>query len=57
MSQVTIVWNWEDVQSLRPDWTQQDCEQYLDQISRVLTERSIEEGWYILRDLLSIEEN
>jgi hypothetical protein len=57
MSQVTIVWNWEDIQSLRPDWTQEDCEATLINIGRKLTERSIEEGWYILRDLLSIEEN
>ena len=57
MKQVTITWNWEDIQAERPEWTQEDCEITLDRISRVLTERSIEEGWYIIRDLLSIEEN
>ena len=57
MKQVTITWNWEDIQAERPDWGQQKCADYLDHISRVLTERSIEEGWNIIRDLLTIEEN
>lgn len=53
---ITITWNWEDVQELRPDWTEQVCQEMLTKIGKVLEERSVEEGWYILRDLLSIEE-
>lgn len=54
--EVMISWNWHDLQALRPKWTQKKCEETLIKISKTLKERSIEEGWDILRDLLSIVE-
>lgn len=53
---VTITWDWSDVQALRLDWTREQCEGKIAKISKVLRERSIEEGWIILQDLLTIEE-
>lgn len=57
MKQVTVTWNWEDISELRPDWTEEACQEMLVKMSKVLQERCIEEGWYIVRDLLSIYEN
>ena len=53
---VVITWGWEDLQSLRPSWTEEKCVETLTKISKTLKDRSIEEGWDILRDLLSIVE-
>jgi hypothetical protein len=54
--EVVITWEWEDLQSLRPSWTEDKCVETLIKISKTLKERSVEEGWDILRDLLSIVE-
>jgi len=48
----TISWNWEDVQSLQPDWSQNKCQMALDRCSKILIDRSVEEGWLILETLL-----
>jgi hypothetical protein len=56
MSELTITWSWEDLESLRPDWSEDKCKESFDKVRKTLHDRSIEEGWDILRDLLSIIE-
>lgn len=55
MKELTITWSAEDIQSLRPELSIEQAEQLLGEFSKTLHERSIEEGWYIIRDLLSIK--
>ena len=45
---VTITWTWRDVESLHPDWSEDQCKSYLMEVSKVLRDRSIELGWVIL---------
>ena len=52
---VVIRWSWEDVQSLRPDWSQEKCDEMLDTIAKGLHERSVELGWEIMETLIEIE--
>lgn len=56
MNKVTITWNWEDVQTLRDDWDKAQCQEALHSISKLLKDRSIEEGWQILEDLIFLNE-
>jgi len=53
---ITISWNWEDIQSIRPDYTQEQCEEMMDKVEKTLIDRSIEEGWDILEDLIAMRE-
>jgi hypothetical protein len=53
---VVIKWSWEDVQSLRPGWSQEQCDEMLDTIAKGLHERSVELGWEIMEILIGIEE-
>ena len=52
---VVIRWSWEDVQSLRPDWSQEQCDEMLDTIAKGLHDRSIEVGWEIMETLIQME--
>jgi len=53
---VVIEWSWEDVQSLRPKLSQDECYEMLDKIAKGLHDRSIELGWDIMEILIGIEE-
>jgi len=53
---VVIKWSWEDVQSLRPKWSQDECDEMLDKIAKGLHDRSVELGWDIMEILIGIEE-
>lgn len=47
-----IAWCWCDIQSLKPEWTEQKCQNALDIIKKQLKDRSIEIGWEIMEILL-----
>lgn len=50
---VTITWLPEDVQNLLPDLSEDEAEEALIKVSKILKDRSTEEGWQILEDALS----
>jgi hypothetical protein len=50
----TIRWSLLDIKSIRPDWSDERVEAVAFLIRRTLEERSIEEGWSILTDLLDM---
>jgi len=47
-----IIWKWEDVQSLRPDWTPYRCQQALRLFGKRLKEMSVQFGHGVIEDLL-----
>ena len=51
-----ITWQIEDIQTLRPDWTFERIASAGDRMAKYLCDRSTEEGWQILDDLLDIYE-
>ena len=53
---VYIVWCWDDVQTLRPDWSEEQCQTALDSIRKGLQDRSVELGWDIMDILLDDSE-
>jgi hypothetical protein len=52
---VVIRWSWQDVQSLRPDWSQEKCDEVLGTIAKGLHDRSIELGWEVMETLIEME--
>lgn len=52
----TIKWSAEDVQQLKPTWSLEKCQSWLDGNNRHLADRLIETGWEVLEAFLSDEE-
>jgi hypothetical protein len=48
----TVTWTAEDVQTLRPAWTTEQCEDFLADNDRRIQERMIEVGWGVIETLL-----
>ena len=49
---VVIAWTVDDIKSLRPDWTEDQCADFLERIQDILRDRSIEFGWTIIESEL-----
>ena len=49
---VKIVWTAQDVKTLKPDWTLEQCEEWLEENSRSIEEHSIEHGWEVIQSLI-----
>lgn len=43
-----IIWQWQDVQSLRPEWDEEKCEDALLDARGSIEDRSTEVGWEVL---------
>jgi hypothetical protein len=52
---VIIRWTWEDVQSIRPELSEDECLELLDRIGGSLKDRSIELGWEVMQILIATE--
>lgn len=51
-----ITWTPADIQTLRPGWTLDQCEEWLGDNARRIEERSVELGWEVIECLLDMEE-
>ena len=49
----TVTWTAYDVQSLKPDWAVEKCEEFLEDNARRIQDRLIELGWEVIEDLLT----
>lgn len=47
-----VVWTAEDIQTLRPDWTLERCEEWLESNQRYIQDRLVELGWGVIETLL-----
>ena len=47
-TEVVIKWLPDDVKTLKPEWSDEQCEDALDEIANNLIDRSIEIGWEIM---------
>lgn len=53
---VVIKWSWEDVQTLRPELSQEESLVMLDMIAKGLHDRSVELGWEVMETLIQMNE-
>jgi hypothetical protein len=51
-----VAWCAADIQELQPDWTVQQCNEFLMENEDEIQCRMIEEGWEAIKDLLPREE-
>jgi hypothetical protein len=47
-----VCWQIEDILSLRPEWTDEKCEEFLINNSRIIADMMVERGWQAIEDLL-----
>ena len=47
-----IVWNANDVRTLRPDWSEEECLEWLDSNWSHIEDRCVELGWEVIECLL-----
>lgn len=50
--EVIIMWTAEDIKTLRPNWTDEQCEEALQGMEKHLCDRSVEFGWAVIEELL-----
>lgn len=48
MNEIVIRWVPEDIKTLHPDWSQDQCEAALKKVSKQLVSQSINSGWAVL---------
>jgi len=48
-----VCWCWEDIKTLRPDWSRQRCEIFLQENSKHIAEAMVGTGWDALESLLA----
>lgn len=51
-----VEWAPEDVQTLRPDWSLERCEDWLHAHQKYVQDRLVELGWDVIETLLGDEE-
>lgn len=47
-----VVWRVEDIKELKPDWSKQECEEWLEDNEFDIRDRIVDAGWDIIRALL-----
>ncbi len=47
-----VSWTPGDVETLMPDWTEEQCEEWLAENDKRIADRMIERGWDVMADLL-----
>ena len=54
-SMAAVTWHAEDVQTLKPDWSLEKCNEWLEDNERHISDRLIELGWEVIDALLITE--
>ena len=47
-----IKWTVEDVLTLKPEWTEEEAEDFLDSNERRIQDATIEHGWVVIESLM-----
>lgn len=51
-----VAWKIDDIKELKPDWSDEQCMDFLYQNEDLIQEAMIQRGWNAIEDLLSYEE-
>lgn len=52
----TVSWSIEDVQTLRPEWSEKRCLEFLRTKSRHIQSNLVEHGWQVIESLCVMDE-
>ena len=47
-------WNEEDIKTLKPEWTNEQCHEFLASIERQLEETMIQAGWFLIQETIDL---
>ncbi len=53
-------WCWEDVQSVKEDWSKKECEDFLEQYGKYIAETQVQHGWMAIEtfvEAIQLEED
>lgn len=53
---LVIRWHAEDIQQLKPEWTLDQCQAFLDNNERILRDRLVEDGWGVIQSVIQYSE-
>ena len=53
---LVVRWHAEDVLELKPEWTLDQCQAFLEKNKRALTDSFVETGWQVLQAVVDCEE-
>ena len=51
-----VIWQPEDIKTLRPEWSLERCEDWLQDNEKYLRDRTIELGWDVITSMLGSED-
>ena len=51
-----VIWQPEDIKTLRPEWSLERCEDWLQENEKYIRDRTIELGWDVITSLLGSEQ-
>lgn len=43
-----VSWSWEDVETLKPEWTKEKCRKFLQRYENGIQEAMLEAGWHAI---------
>jgi hypothetical protein len=43
-----VSWCWEDIKTLKTEWTREKCEQFLEEHDAKLSQTQVEQGWHFI---------
>lgn len=50
-----VAWRIGDLQTLRPDWSDEKCAEWLENNAGHIQDRLVELGWDVMKDLLAFD--
>jgi hypothetical protein len=53
----SVSWCAEDIKKLRPDWSDEQCVEFLEENEDAIQVGMIERGWYELEDIINRKES
>lgn len=51
-----VAWSIDDIKTERPDWSNEECRAFLDEIEDKLIDNMVAEGWQTMRDIFREKE-
>jgi len=48
-----VAWCWEDIKTIKPGWSREKCEEFLEEHDSKLSQAQVEQGWHFIETTLA----
>ena len=48
-SKAKVTWSWEDINELKPNWSKEECKNFLQEHENGIQEAMLEAGWFAIK--------